>query len=295
MFNGDDNKQILEKVQNENSSILSNSTNTSFNENIIQDINYYKTKEIFLISKNFEIKIPELLSFLQNELKYLESLFTKIDYNSEIFSYKYSNDKEKLNLFQIIINQYITTPNDKEDYLRELKGFFSLLVLQITLDKDTYHYIFSFIINYINKCNNFGYDKNIQSQENNYNLTSEQLSRILQLLQIYYQGMKTVDEPYNFFYFNGDSENPITILNKQNKKSNKKIFDLNETLNILLFIKLVPSQIIKQVYTIFNHKIFDIFFTDKTYNICKGIDKDNYLTTNFTYDKLIKIKEKKII
>ena len=71
---------------------------------------------------------------------------------------------------------------------------------QITLDKETYHYIFSFIINYINKCNNnYGYnnDNNIQNQDNNFNLTSEKLSRILQLLQIYYQGMQTVDEPYN--------------------------------------------------------------------------------------------------
>ena len=301
------NKQIIEKILNEDSSILSNSTNTSFNENLIQDINLYKTKEIFLISKNLETKIPELLSFLQNEsnsisnklfiLKYLESLFTKIDYNSEIFSNKFSNDKEKLNLFQIIINQYITTPIDKEDYLSELKGLFSLLISQITLDKDAYHYIFSFLINYINKCNNYGYnnEKMNQNQDNNSNLTSEQLSRIMQLLQIYYQSMQTIDEPYNFLYFNGESDNSIAILNKENKQTNKKILDLNKSLNILLFIKLVPSQIVKQVYPFINYKIFDIFFNDKNYNISIGIDKDYYLTTNFTNEKLIQIKENKII
>ena len=212
MSNCVNNKQILEKALNEDSSLLSNSTNTSFNDNLIQDISTLKSKEIFLISKNFESKIPELLSYLQNEsnliqnklliLKYLENLFTKITYNSEIFSNKFSNDKEKLNLFQIIINQYITTPSDKDDYLRELNGLFSLLISQITLDKDTYHYIFSFLINYINKCNNNGYINENLSPNSENNLTSEQLSRIFQLLQIYYQSMQNIDEPHNYFYFN---------------------------------------------------------------------------------------------
>ena len=307
MSNGVNNKQIIEKALNEDSSILSNSTNTSFSENLIQDINSLKSKEIFLISKTFESKIPELLSYLQNEsnyttnklliFKYLESLFTKISYNSEIFANKFSNDKEKLNLFQIIINQYILSPSDKEDYLRELKGLFSLLISQITLDKDTYHYIFSFLINYINKFNNNGYSNEniIQTPDNNNtNLTSEQLSRILQLLQIYYQSMQTIEEPYNYFYFNGESDSSITILNKDNKINNTKILNLDDSLNILMFIKLFPSQVIKQVYPVINYKLFDIIFNTKNYNISIGIDKDNYLITNFTSDKIIKLKENKI-
>ena len=294
---------------NEDSSILSNSTNTSFSENLIQDINSLKSKEIFLISKTFEAKIPEILSYLQNEsnstsnklliLKYLESLFTKISFNSEILANKYSNDKEKLNLFQIIIIQYITSSNDKEEYLRQLKGLFSLLISQITLDKDTYHYILSFLINYINKCNNNGYsNENIihtpDNNNNNNNLTSDQLSRILQLLQIYYQSILTIEEPYNYFYFNGESDSSITILNKENKKNNTKILNLDEPLNILMFIKLFPSQIIKQVYPIINYKLLDIIFNTKNNNISIGIDKDNYLITSFTSEKIIKLKENKI-
>ena len=309
MSNGVNNKQIVEKALNEDSSILSNSTNTSFSENLIQDINSLKSKENFIISKTFEAKIPELLSYLQNEsnsttnklliFKYLESLFMKISYNSEIFANKYSNDKEKLNLFQIIINQYITSPNDKEDYIRELKGLFSLLISQITLDKETYHYIFSFLINYINKCNNNGYsNENIiqtpDNNNNNFNLTSEQLSRILQLLQIYYQSMQTIEEPYNYFYFNGESDSSITILNKENRNNNSKILNLEEPLNILMFIKLFPSQIIKQQYPIINYKLLDIIFNTKKNNISIGIDKDNYLTTSFTSEKIIKLKENKI-
>ena len=297
-------KQIPEKSSYEDSSILSNSTNTSFSENFIQDINFLKSKEIYLISKTFEAKIPELLSYLQNDsniisnklliIRYLINLFTKVDFNSEIFSYKYSNnDKEKLNLFQIIINQFINCSSEKEDYLRELKGLFTLLISQITLDKETYQYIFTFIINYINKLNNNGYLNN-DIQDNNSVTISEQLSRALQLLQIYYQSIQIVDEPYNYFYFNGKSDNCITILNRENPKTNKKILNLEESLNILMFIKLVPSQIVKQVYQNINHEILDILFNVKNYTISIGIDKDNYLTTNFTSEKLIQLKEGKI-
>ena len=305
MSNCVNNKQILEKALNEDSSLLSNSTNTSFNDNLIQDISTLKSKEIFLISKNFESKIPELLSYLQNEsnsiqnklliLKYLENLFTKITYNSEIFSNKFSNDKEKLNLFQIIINQYITTPSDKDDYLRELNGLFSLLISQITLDKDTYHYIFSFLINYINKCNNNGYINENLSPNSENNLTSEQLSRIFQLLQIYYQSMQNIDEPHNYFYFNGESDNYISILNKDDIKTHKKILNINESLNIIMFIKLVPSQIIRQVYPIINYKIFDVIFNVRNKMISIGIDKENFLITNFTSEKLAQLKENKIL
>ena len=300
MSDGINTKQVTEKVINEDSSTVSNSTNTSFTENILQEINSLKSREIYLISKSFETKIPELLSYLQSDsnstsnklliLKYLENLFSKVNFNSEIFSSKYSNEKERLNLFQIIINQFINCTNEKEDYIRELKDLFILLLSQITLDKETYHYIFSFLINYINKCNNNSFLN--ENQENIGNLNSEQLSRILQLLQIYYQSMQTIDEPYNYLYFNGDSENFISITNR--KKNDKEILNLDDSLNILIFMKLLPSQIIKQVYPIIKYKILDIKFNDKNKMISIGIDKDNYLTTNFTSEKLLQLKENKI-
>ena len=108
--------------------------------------------------------------------------------------------------------------------MRELKDLFILLLSQITLDKDTYHYIFSFLINYINKCNNNSYMN--ENKENIWNLTSDKLSRVLQLLQIYYQSMQSIDEPYNYFYFNGDEDSFIRIVNKENKQTNKKYLNL---------------------------------------------------------------------
>ena len=42
-------KQNEEKTSNEDSNILSNSSNIKFTENILQDINLLKSKEIYLI------------------------------------------------------------------------------------------------------------------------------------------------------------------------------------------------------------------------------------------------------
>lgn len=136
--------------------INDNNINNITSEDIINEI--ASLKRINLISKNSKSKFQDLLLYLKNNenpinnklliLKYMENLFNKVEYNSEIVSKKYN----KINIFKIIINQYIIY-ND-EEYLNELKQLFILLISQISLDKDTYHFILSFIINYINKCNN---------------------------------------------------------------------------------------------------------------------------------------------
>ena len=62
-----------------------------------------------------------------------------------------------------------------------------------------------------------------------------------------------------------------------------------------MYIKLLPSQIIKQIFTDIKYTILDVLFNDKSKNIIIGLDKDNYLTTNFTNEKLIKLEDSKII
>ena len=121
----------------------------------------------------------------------MQNLFTKVNFNSEIFLQKC----EQLNIFQIIINQYIISDNKDQEYQSELKELFILLLSQISLDKETYHYLFSFAINYINKYNN----DNITNDDIN-NFNSEHLSKILLLLQLYYQTVQTFEEPYNYFF-----------------------------------------------------------------------------------------------
>ena len=78
----------------------------SFTDFFFQDLP--KMKNIYIISKNNEPRIVEILLYLQTDtnlasnkiqiLKYLQSLFLKVDFNSEIFLRKFINDKERLNL-----------------------------------------------------------------------------------------------------------------------------------------------------------------------------------------------------
>ena len=277
--------------------INDNNINNITSEDIINEI--ASLKRINLISKNSKSKFQDLLLYLKNNenpinnklliLKYMENLFNKVEYNSEIVSKKYN----KINIFKIIINQYIIY-ND-EEYLNELKQLFILLISQISLDKDTYHYILSFIINYINKCNN-----NYINDDNNFN--SEQLSKILLLLQLYYQGIQTINEPYNYFYFNGDNDTYILVDFKNNDNFNKKFSNESE-INLLLFIKLIDNNIIKEINGEINFTILDVYLKNKENkeskkeknNISFKINKDYYLTTNFTSENLVKLPENKMI
>ena len=153
----------LEKMNDEDSiSIISNSTSISTTETIIQDV--LKNKNIFLITKNIEQRIIEILSYLQSDtnlasnkihiVKYLQSLFMNVEFNSEIFLRKFIKEKEKMNLYKIIINQYIfytnpgNKPEEEENYRSDLQTLFLLLLSQVTFEKDAYHYILSPLINY---------------------------------------------------------------------------------------------------------------------------------------------------
>ena len=292
--NNNNNKETSENINNSDN----NKEDDSFSENIIQEI---KSNEIYLIKKDMESKIPELLAYLNNKsnpisnkliiIKYMRNLFIKVKFNSEIFK----KASEELNIFKVIINQYIINKKEEEEYLKELKDLFFLLLSQITLDKETYHYIFSFIIDYINKCNN-----NITKNDINI-FDSEQLSKILLLLQSYYQGIQTIEEPYNFFYFNGSSDTYIKINLRHNDNFVKKFKNINE-INILLFIELPSKDTIKEINEEINYEIININLKKKDdkeeireKNISIGIDKNNFLITNFTSKSLVKLPENKII
>ena len=154
-----------EKVTNEDS-IISSSTSISVSiEPITQDIT--KIQNTYLIEKNIEQKITEILSYLQSDtnlasnkipiLKYLQSLLLSVEFNSEILLRKTITEKEKLNLYKVIIHQYIFYTNsgnkkeDEEFYRSDLQSLYMLLLSQVILEKDTYHYILSPLINFINK------------------------------------------------------------------------------------------------------------------------------------------------
>ena len=134
------NIQTPSEKTNDEDSLISSSTSISTSESIIQDIT--KNKNIFIITKNIEQRIIEILSYLQSDsnlatnkiliLKYLQSLFISIEFNSEIFSRKFIKEKEKLNIYKIIINQYIFYSNpantkiDEDNYRSDLQTLFLL-------------------------------------------------------------------------------------------------------------------------------------------------------------------------
>ena len=306
-------QEVQEEKPKDESPIEVQKNSTPSSANIFEEIISLKDKKVFLISESFEEKIPQILSYLSDDIskapiknkieifKYLEDLFKNIDYNSEIFLNKNSNDKEKLNIFKVIIHEYVLNTEKGQDsqneeeiksYKEELKNIFSLLISKISFDKKDYHYIFSFMINYLNQKNN--------KIETNQKLNSEQISRILELLNLYYQSMQNTEEIYNYLYFNNSiktenkSEYLINIPNKENL-NRKKILTLDDSLNILLFIKLIPNEYIKIEDPEHSSELLEIVFADQTKNISFNIDNENNLINNISKEKIVKLEENKFI
>ena len=284
---------MSEKANTEDSISDSNTPNKSFSELLLQDIYSFFDKNYVIITKDLQQKIPDILSYLKNNsnsainkniiVKFLQKLFTTIYMNSEIFSRHYSSDKDKLNLVHIIIQQYITYTNnansqeDENNYREELLKLFEILMSQITIDRESYHYILSFLLKYINeKDNNFG-------QEEDFHSISENLAGILKLLKKFYN----LDENQlstNYLYFSGGEGSSITIQNKMSPKHNKKLLNTDENLCILLFLKVFPSEYIKTVCGEGDFTLLELKLNEK--KICINIDKNNNLKGDFTTSTL---------
>jgi hypothetical protein len=89
---------------------------------------------------------------------------------------------------------------------------------------------------------------------------------------------------------NGESDSSINMMSI----NNHQILNSNKSLNILLFIKLLPPNIIKQHYPKITYKIIDVLFS-RNKSISIGVDIDNFLITNFTKEPLQKLPENKMI
>ena len=272
--------------------------NIKISQNVYQEFISFKEKNIYLITESLEEKIPEILSFLMENgeeystekkiqvLIYLQDLFKKVDFNSEIFSKKKSL-KENMNLFEIVINQYIT--NESKEYLSELKNIFILLINKISLDKKTYKYFFSFFIDYLNK---------------KQKLNSENIFKTLELLTIYYTTLPQIKEKDDYIYFNDmlkegkNSDYLIKIQNKENTSFKKILtFNLDESLNILFFFKLIPQEIIKPIQPNNLIVLLELDFIDKKNNFSLNLDNENNLFINnaTTKEKISKLEVNKNI
>ena len=113
------------KIIEEKQSIQDESKNETIDEQkLLNDIKEYSNKNLYIISKELEKQIPYILSYIQNSkseiinkqevIKYIKALIQNIEYNLEILLlYKSSNEKRKLNIYEILIEQYIYYPTFK--------------------------------------------------------------------------------------------------------------------------------------------------------------------------------------
>ena len=190
--------------------------------------------------------------------------------------------------------QVLPSENDENTYRKELLELFNILLTQVTIDRESYHYILSFLLKYINEKNNIEsrVNPNKEEQKIENNLTAEHFKRILILLEKFYQFLDESKLSLNYFFFSGEENSSITIQNKNSSKDNKKILNMDDNLCILLFIKVFPSEYIKTLYTN-DFNLLELRFNEKKKdkNIFINIDIDNNLTTNFTSGPLAKLSE----
>ena len=270
-------------------------TKVNISPDLFQEITSLKEKNIYLISESFEQKIPEILSYLLEKgdeyptankiqiLNCLQNLIKKIDFYAGIFSKKKSIN-ENMTLLEVIINQFIMNEKE-EDYIKELKNTFILLLTKISFERKTYKYIFSFLINHLN---------NISKEK----LNPENISQILELLNIYYNNIPQCKEKNECIYFNDVSNSDKYLIKIKNKDNvyKKKILNLEDSLNILLFIKLLPNEIIKKEKPNHIMGLLELNFFEQGKNISFDIDNDyNLIMGNLTKDKITKLEGNKFI
>ena len=256
--------------------------------NILNEIIDYSNKNLFIITKEFEEKIPFALSYIQNEkneisnklkiIKYFISLTKNVTYNTDLLLVpKSKNEKRKLNLYEILVDQYIYTDKKETDYIKSIEDLVNIIFTRLSYNKELYRYILSYISNFLNGKNN-----NNDSSEIT-NLNEYNYYQLLNLICLFYQSIKD-DKPINYYFFNGDKNTNIIINN-----SNKSL-DLNRDLYVFFFIKLIDYKFFendKNINT--NLNLVQINFKDQSNKININIDYKNSSVTSDYKEKLIEI------
>ena len=123
---------------------INNSQTNEQHETIINEIKEFENKNISIKSKFLKNKIPELLFFLLDNkntvtnkiriVRFLQNLFIKNEINSEIVSRICQSHNIQLNIYKIIIHEYLIYKNamnqeeDEISYRRELLVLFNILL-----------------------------------------------------------------------------------------------------------------------------------------------------------------------
>ena len=216
-------------------------------QNILKDIKDYSSKNLFIINKELDDKIPNILAYIQNEkneiinkldiIKYLISLIENVQYNLEIIlAHKSNCEKKKLNVYEVLIDQYIYTDKKEKEYIKHLNSLLNLIFYRLSYNKNVYRYILSYISNFMNQNNN-----NDDSSEK-INLNDYNYSQILNLIHNFYQSKKDDIKPSNYLFFNGNKDTNLSIHN------NNGFLDLKNDLYILFFIKLIDYEYLSKLF-----------------------------------------------
>ena len=265
---------------------------TKINDNekkdILEEVKLYQTKQIYIITKELESKIPSILSYIQspnnkneiinkiNIINYLFSLIQNIPFNLDIILAQKSNDeKYKMNLYEILINEYIFIDKNEKEYTQLLKNIITYIFKKLSFNKDIYRYLFSYISNFLNQKNQIEKNENYYFNEYNY-------YKLLELILFFYQS-KEDEDPINYFFFNGDKDTNITIKNKDNN-----ILNIENNLYILFFIKLIDYNYISPLNendkeTINNCNLLEIKFKKRSEVILINL---NYIEKDETLENI---------
>ena len=255
----------------ENPNTIENEFQKKYNEqnNIIDKVKEYYSKNLFIITKELEIDLPNILSYIQNYeneiinkiniIKYLNSLIQNIPYNLDLILSKTSeNENQRLNLYEILINEYIFTEKEEKDYIQLLEDLINFIFKRLSFNKNIYRYILSFVNNFLN-------DKNHNEKNNKYYFNEYNYYNLLELIRLFYLSIEDED-PINYFYFNGDKNSFININNKEN------LLNLDKDLYILLFVKIIDYKYICSINQnnkekVIEPSIIQIKFKDNKNNI----------------------------
>ena len=256
-------------------------------QTLLKEIKDFSSKNLFIINKELEEKISNILLYIQSEkneiinkleiIKYLISLIKNVQYNLEIIlAHTSAYEKKKLNLYEILIDQYIYTDKNEKEYIKNLDTLLNLIFFRLSYNKNIYRYILSYISNYMNQKNN-----NDDSSEK-INLNEYNYSQILNLILNFYKSKKDDIKPINYLFFNGNKDTNLSIHN------DNEILDLNKDLYILFFIKLIDYEYLsklfendKKINTILN--LIEITFKNNSHTFKINIDYTNSssLTTDY--------------
>ena len=253
-------------------------------ELLIQKIKENESNNLYLIKD--ETFISDMISFLSEAtfnldksliIKYVTKCLINIPLNSEILLR--TKFKEN-NIYEIIVNEYIINQDQKE-YKKNIKILLSEVLKIIGYNKDMYHYLISYISDYINKKalltnstlknkENLPFDEKIKFNDFN----QSHLIAILELIYIFYEQGHKVQEPSSYMYFSGDEKCNFSINNVSQIETKSDIY-------IILYINLFDKQYLNKFE---DFSLLEIKLNDKT-----------SININISYDKKEQNKESKCL